>query len=276
MKAVRSMRIGTIAKWLWVAALAIIILVPVYITVVSAFLPHRDVTTGNFLPDPRHFTFENFAQALDVIPFGQQYVTSVLVTVLQTSAQVLFAALAAYALVFPRWRGRTLAFVLIIATLAIPGESLVIPNYEFVTGMGLRDSILGIVIPYLAAGYAVFLLRTAFLGVHREMWEAARLDGCGDLRTLFSVILPTVRPQLTTATLWCAIAAWNGYFWPLLITDSPNKRTLQVGVSQLVSAEGASPAVIAAGTSLVLLPTLALVIIGQRFLLRGLAAGSLH
>lgn len=276
MKTMRENKRPVRLRLFWLAGVALIVLVPIYVTVVSAFLPHADITAGRFLPDPRRLTFDNFSQALDVVPFGRQYVTSVAVTVFQTSAQIATAALAAYALVFPRWRLRATAFVLILATLAIPGESLVIPNYELATGLGLRDTLLGVVVPYLAAGYAVFLLRTAFLSVPREMWEAARLDGCGDVRTLVSVILPTVRPQLTTATLWCAISAWNGYFWPLLITDSPENRTLQVGVTQLVSAEGASPAVIAAGTSLVLLPTLVLVVAGQRFLLRGLAAGSLH
>jgi sn-glycerol 3-phosphate transport system permease protein len=217
-------------------------------------------------------TLENFRIALDAIPLGRQYLVSVAVTLLQAGANLMTAALAAYALVFPRWRGRAVAFALVVATLAIPGESTVIPNFELVASMGLRDTVLGIVLPYLAVGYPVFLLRQAFLGLPREVWEASRLDGCGDLRSLVTVILPMARPQLATATLWCALAAWNGYFWPLLITDSPDRRTVQVGLAQLVAAESSTPAVIYAGTLIVLLPTLLLVLAGQRFLVRGLAS----
>jgi len=201
---------------------------------------------------------------------------SVAVVVLQTTAQLVTSALAAYALVFPSWRGRALAFALVIATLAVPGESLVIPNYELVTSMGLRDTVLGIVVPYLAAGYTIFLLRQAFAQLPRELWEAARLDGCGDLRALFLVVMPAARSYVTTAALWSALSAWNGFFWPLLITDSPGNRTVQVGLAQLVSGESMSPAVISAGTALVLIPTVVLVVVGQRFLLSGLVTAALR
>ncbi len=214
----------------------------------------------------------NFRAALDAVPLGSQYLMSVAVTVVQAGAQLLTSALAAYALVFPTWRGRRLAFAAVLATLAIPGESTVIPNFELVTSLGLRDTVLGVTVPFLAAGYPVYLLRQAFSALSREVWEAGRLDGCGGLRSLVSVVLPMARPQLVTAGLWCALSAWNGYFWPLLITDSPDRRTVQVGLAQLAAGESTSPEVIYAGTLLVLLPTLVLVLVGQRWLVRGLAA----
>jgi ABC-type glycerol-3-phosphate transport system permease component len=256
---------GEALRWCWLAAVVAILAFPVYVTVAMALSPTGSALSGRF-------TLENFRIALDAIPLGRQYLVSVGVTLLQTSANLVTAALAAYALVFPHWRGRAVAFAVVLATLAIPGESTVIPNFELVASMGLRDTVLGIVIPYLAVGYPVFLLRQAFLALPREVWEASRLDGCGDLRSLVTVILPMARPQLATATLWCALAAWNGYFWPLLITDSPDRRTIQVGLAQLVTAEATTPAVIYAGTLIVLLPTLLLVLVGQRFLVRGLAS----
>jgi len=135
---------------------------------------------------------------------------------------------------------------------------------------------MGVVFPYLAAGYSIFLLRQAFAAIPGEIWEAARLDGCGDVRALFAVVMPACRPQVTTAVMWSALAAWNGFFWPLLITDSANARTIQVGLSQLVTSEGASPSVIFAGTALVVAPTIILVIAAQRFLVNGLSRGVLH
>lgn len=263
---------GSLLRWVWISVVCVIIALPVYVTVVTALLPPADVAAGRLWPAPGHLTLSNITQALTTVPLTHQYLVSVAVTILQTTAQLVTASLAAYALVFPRWRGKTVAFALIVATLAIPGESSVIPNFELVTDLGLRDTILGIVIPFLAVGYPVFLLRQAFHDLPREIWEAGRLDGCGEFRSLWRIVLPMARPQLVTAALWSALAAWNGYFWPLLITDSPNRRTIQVGLAQLVSGQATSPAVIYAGTLVVLLPTLLLVLAGQRFLVRGLAS----
>jgi len=268
----RRVRPGSVLRWVWLSLLVVVICFPVYVTVVTALLPRADVAAGQLFPTPGDLTLDNVRAALRAVPLGSQYVVSVAVTVLQTVAQLTFAALAAYGLVFPRWRGRGIAFALILATLAIPGESSVIPNFELVTDLGLRDTLIGIVIPFLAVGYPVFLLRQAFLQLPGEVWEAARLDGCSNLRCLVSIILPMARPQLFTAAMWCALAAWNGYFWPLLITDSPDRRTVQVGLAQLVTGEITAPAVIYAGTLIVLLPTLLLVLLGQRFLVRGLAS----
>ncbi|MEV6167958.1 carbohydrate ABC transporter permease [Streptomyces sp. NPDC051954] len=266
------MKPASVLRWLWLGAIVVVVAFPVYVTVVTALLPPADVVAGRLVPVPGRLTLDNVRAALDSAPLGRQYGVSVAVTVLQSAAQLVTAALAAYALVFPRWRGRGLVFALVLATLAFPGESVVIPNFETVNGMGLRDTLAGIVVPYLAAGYAVFLLRQAFLALPREVWEAARLDGCGEMRTLLHVVLPMARPQVITAGMWCALSAWNGYFWPLLITDSPSRRTVQVGLAQLVVDQATSPAVIYAGTLVVLLPTLLLVLFGQRFLVRGLAA----
>ncbi|MFD3309501.1 carbohydrate ABC transporter permease [Streptomyces sp. NPDC058694] len=270
--AVKRLQAGSVLRWSWLAVVVVLVTFPVYVTLVTALLPPGDVAAGRLLPAPGRLTLDNVREALDSAPLARQYLVSVAVTVLQAAAQLATAALAAYALVFPRWRGRGIAFALVLATLAFPGESLVIPNFETATALGLRDTLLGIVIPYLAAGYAVFLLRQAFLALPRETWEAARLDGCGELRALLHVVLPMARPQLITAAMWCALSAWNGYFWPLLITDSPERRTIQVGLAQLVVDQVTSPAVIYAGTLLVLLPTLLLVLFGQRFLVRGLAS----
>ncbi|WP_158847679.1 carbohydrate ABC transporter permease [Saccharothrix deserti] len=265
-------RFGSVLRWLWLVAISAVIAFPVYVTVVTALLPQGDVASGRLIPIPTRLTLDNLREALQSAPLAEQYLVSVLVTVLQSGAQLVTAVLAAYAFAFPRWRGRGVVFAVVLATLAIPGESLVIPNFELVTALGLRNTLLGIAVPYLAAGYAVFLLRQAFLDQPRETWEAARMDGCGDLRALLHVVLPMARPQLVTAAMWCALSAWNGYFWPLLITDSPDRRTIQVGLAQLVVEQATTPAVIYAGTLLVLLPTLLLVLLGQRFLLRGLAS----
>jgi len=268
--------LGTFVRFAGIVFLAAIIFLPVYVSFVSAFTPTGEIAREGLIPKLSQLTLTNFSEATNAIPLFQEYLVSVAVVTLQTIAEMLTGALAAYALVFPQWRGRRLAFGLVLVCLAIPGESIVIPNYELVSSLGLRDTILGVVLPFLAAGYPIFLLRQAFAAVPIEIWEAARLDGCGDIRALFAVVMPTCRPQVTTAVMWSALAAWNGFFWPLLITDTEKARTLQVGISQLASSEVSSPSVIFAGTALVVAPTVILVIAAQRYLVNGLSQGVLR
>lgn len=251
---------------------AIVVGFPVYYTFLGALLPPEQLANGSLLP--HGLTFDNFRAVVREVPLGRQYAVSLAVTAVQTAAEVVTSALAAYSLVFARWPGRRVVFVFIIATLAVPGDALVIPNYVSVTGLGLTDTVLGIALPYLAAGYTTFLLRQAFLSFPLEVWEAARLEGCSHLRCLFQIVLPATSPAVTTAAMWSALAAWNGYFWPLLITDSPGSRTIQVGLSQLTNSELANPGVLLAGVAMVLVPTLLLVIVGQRALLHGLTRRS--
>lgn len=267
----RTITLTGVGRMIAVLIAAVFIFLPVYISFIGAFTFNGSIARDGLFPHLDRFTLKNFSDAVTTVPLGRQYLVSLSVVALQTFGQLVTSALAAYALVFPKWRGKPLAFALVLITLAIPAESIIIPNYEAVSQLGLRDTILGVVVPYIAAGFPIFLLRQAFVSLPHEMWEAARLDGAGDVRALFAIIMPATRPQVTTAVMWSALSAWNGYFWPLLITDSATSRTIQVGVAQLALAEVGSPAVIFAGAVLVIVPTMLLVIFAQRFLINGLA-----
>jgi sn-glycerol 3-phosphate transport system permease protein len=267
---VTALRPGTAVRFAVVLVLAASVFFPVYTAFASAFSENGSIARSGIFPGLHELTFDNFRQAVasvDVIP---EYLVSLAVVSLQALGQLFTSALAAYALVFPRWRGRGLAFGLVLLTIAVPGESIVIPNYELVSRIGLQNTILGVALPYLAAGYPIFLLRQAFSAVPGEMWEAARLDGCGDIRALFAVVVPACRPQVTTAAVWSALAAWNGFFWPLLITNTASARTIQVGISQLAGVQ-TPPSVVFAGSVLVVAPTMVLVICAQQFLVNNFA-----
>lgn len=267
---------GGLVRFAVVLVAAAIVFLPIYVSFVSAFTRNGSFARDGLIPHADEYTIANFKFALSAVPLLSQYLVSIAVVTLQTLGNVITGALAAYALVFPRWRGRAVAFGFVLLTLAIPAESTIIPNYEIVSSLGLRNTVLGVVLPYLAAGYPIFLLRQAFAAVPSEIWEAARLDGAGDLRTLFQIVIPTCRPQVTTAVIWSALSAWNGFFWPLLITDTASARTIQVGIAQLATGEAGNPAVVFAGAVLVVIPTILLVTAAQRFLANGLVRGVLH
>lgn len=136
------------------------------------------------------------------------------------------------------------------------------------------DTYQGLVVPFMAGAFGVFLLRQFFLQLPHELFDAARIDGCGHLRNFFSIVLPLSRPALATLAVYVFLTHWNHYLWPLLITNSPSMRTVQIGVAMLQFAEVMSWNLILAGVTLVLLPSFILLALGVKQLVRGITAGA--
>jgi sn-glycerol 3-phosphate transport system permease protein len=202
------------------------------------------------------------------------YANSLVMAAIITASQLLTSALAAYAFVFLRFRGSAVVFALFLSTLMVPAEATFIPNYLTLTGWGLGDTYAGLVLPFLAYAFGTFLLRQSFKQFPRELYDAARMDGMGHLRFLWTILLPLSKPALTAVGMYVLITGWNMYFWPLIITRSTEMQTLQIGLYSLKTGEAANPGLLLAGAALSVLPTLALVILGQRFIVRGLTAGA--
>ena len=263
--------------WTYVilGVLFVLVVFPAYYAVAGSFMGTAD--SNSFPPalwPVSGFHAENYSGVLHLIPLGRQYLNSVLQTGAITIGQVVTSALAAYAFVFLDLRWRGLWFALFLSTMMIPYESIIIPNYLFISAAGLKDTIAGLALPFLATGFGTFLLRQSFLGFPTELRDAARVDGAGHLRFLTSILLPLSRPTLAALGIYSALSAWNMYFWPLLITTRSQNQTVQIGIGQLQSADADNPGMVLAGVVLALLPTLLLVVFGQRFIVRGLTAGA--
>ncbi|MDR6865018.1 carbohydrate ABC transporter permease [Phycicoccus sp. 3266] len=257
------------------ALMIVVLLFPVYYGLVGSVMGERD--TNSFPPAlwPVHGLHpDNYGKALDIIPLGSQYLTSVLQTIGITLGQLVTSVLAAYAFVFLPLRRRGFWFGVFLSTMMIPFESIIIPNYLLISSLGLKDTVAGLTLPFLATGFGTFLMRQSFLSFPTELRDAARVDGAGHLRFLVSILTPLSRPSLAALGIWSALSAWNMYFWPLLATEDPRHQTIQIGISQLQSSDSDSPGMVLAGVMLALFPTLLLVIFGQRFIVRGLTAGA--
>ena len=221
------------------------------------------------------FKWSNYTDALNTIPLIRQWGNSVLMSLIITAGQIFTSLLAAFALVFLPMKWRTFWFALLLATMMVPVEAIIIPNYLFMADFGLINSMPALTLPFLAHGFGIFLLRQAFLSFPRELFEAARIDGCSNLNFLMRILLPLSRPTLAALGIWTFLMAWNMYFWPLLVTQTPNMQTIQIGITQLQSADNFNAGLVMAGTVLAIVPTLLLLIFGQRFIVRGLTGGSL-
>jgi sn-glycerol 3-phosphate transport system permease protein len=170
-----------------------------------------------------------------------------------------------------------LIFGIFLATLMVPWEAIIIPNYLTMAQYHLINSYPALILPFLAAGFGTFLLRQFFLSFPKDLYEAALLDGSGHLRFLWSVLLPLSRPALAALAIWSFLSAWNQFLWPLLVINRDEMQTLQIGISRLQDVEaGTAPNFILAGTVLALVPTLLLIYFGQRHIVRGLTAGALR
>jgi sn-glycerol 3-phosphate transport system permease protein len=157
----------------------------------------------------------------------------------------------------------------------VPTEVAIVPNYQTIQLLGWLDSFQGLTVPFLATAFGTFLLRQHFMTIPQELRDAAAIDGYGHLRFLFFVVVPLSRPILAALAVFAFLQSWNQYLWPLLVTNEDSMRTVQIGLNALHGREIDSLNVVMAGTVIAALPMLAMLIIFQRQLVRGLTAGAL-
>nr|WP_322906192.1 MULTISPECIES: carbohydrate ABC transporter permease [unclassified Paenibacillus] len=254
---------------------SILILFPFWTALSNSFMTAADSATYPPKLIPSHWNVQNFIDVLNTIPILRFMTNSLLTSLIITIGQLATSCMAAYAFAFLRFPGRKLLFSLFLATMMIPWEVTIIPNYLTVRSWNWLDSYAGLTVPFLATAFGTFLMRQFFMQLPKELMEAARIDGCGHLRIFASLVVPLSIPGLATLGVYSFLTHWNMYLWPLLITNSDSMRTVQIGVSMLQFAESTAWNVVMAGIVLVLLPSLILLAVGLGRLVGGLTAGSL-
>ena len=255
-----------------IAALAVVF--PVYYALAGSIMPTRDLIKAPPALVPSGIHPGNFVDVFHAIPLGRQYLNSVVVAAIITVAQLVTSLLAAYAFVFLPLKWRKAVFALFLATLMIPYEAIIIPNYKTISNAHLANTYFALVLPFLASAFGTFMLRQSFLQFPMELRDAARIDGSGHWRFLWRIVVPVSRPTIAAIAVYSFLSAWNQFFWPLLVTDDPKMQTLQLGMAQLNNSESADPRLILAGVACSVLPTLLLVVFGQKFIVKGLTSGA--
>lgn len=258
-------------------ACAAALLFPVYVTVVYSLHP-----LGEFLQTrapslwPAHPQWDNYFSGSSGVAntnVPRYLFNSFVMAGLITLGQLITASLAAYAFAFLRFPGRNALFLVFLATMMVPLEVAIIPNFQTIQWLGWTDSYQGLIAPFLATGFGTFLLRQYFLTIPRELHDAAEMDGYGDLSFLLFVVLPLARGALATLAVFAFLQAWNQYLWPLLVTNDPEMRTVQIGIA--AETERIDQINVAfAGTIVSFLPMVLLVVVFQRYLARGLLGGA--
>lgn len=220
---------------------------------------------------PKAVTFRNFVEVYNQFSLGKYVWNSVSITALTVIGTLLVSALAAYPLARFKFPGRDLIFGIIIATLVLPGETTFIVNILTLSKLGLLGTHLGVALPTIAGAFGIFLMRQAFLGIPQALIEAARIDGAKELTILTRIMLPLTKPSLAALGIFTLVAAWNAYFWPMLVLSSaPDKAPLSVAVLRLKGQFNYDPFNIAAGSLIMMVPVLLVFLAAQKLFMRGM------
>ena len=250
--------LDTIAAWL----LALLWILPLAYAVWTAFHPGEYSTRFElFAP----LTLDNFARAWVAAPFARYFLNTIILVAMILGCQLVLSTLAAYAFARYEFAGRNVLFALVLVQLMIMPDILLVENYKTMARLGLVDTLLAIGLPYFASAFAIFLLRQTFMGIPKELDEAARVEGASAMQVLWRVYVPLARPVYTAFALVSVSFHWNNFLWPVIITNSVSARPLTVGLQVFSSTDqGIDWSIITAATLMTSAPLLIGFLLFQR------------
>jgi sn-glycerol 3-phosphate transport system permease protein len=250
--------LDTLAAWV----LALLWILPLAYAAWTAFHPPEYSTRFALLAP---LTLDNFRRAWEAAPFPRYFANTIALVAMILAAQLVLATLAAYAFARHEFRGRNVAFALVLLQLMIMPDILLVENYKTMAKLGLVDTLFAIGLPYFASAFAIFLLRQTFMGIPKELDEAARVEGASSMQILWRVYVPLARPVYTAFALVSVSYHWNNFLWPLIVTNSVKSRPLTVGLQVFSSGDqGVDWSVITAATLMTSGPLLVAFLLFQR------------
>ncbi|MEU9173489.1 carbohydrate ABC transporter permease [Streptomyces sp. NPDC048420] len=242
----------------------------------GSFKPEADIRKVPPVLIPTSPTTANYSQLFRSLDFTSMFANSVIVALVITAGNLLFCSMLGYALAKLDFRGRRVVFGLVIGTLMVPGLVTFVPLYVLVANMKLTGSLLGLILPFLAGPFGVFLMRQFISTLPDELIDAARVDGCRELAVFWRIILPLTRPALATLGIITFLGSWNSFLWPLVVAQNQDQYTLPVGLALASSGQSFTRyGILLAGAVVVLLPVMLVFLRFQRQFVAGIATTGL-
>lgn len=232
--------------------------------------PEPDVYTFPPTALPHVLQLRNWPDAWTNVDFPRYFLNSMIMTVTTTVGNLLVCAMAAFSFARMRVPHRDVLFLVVLASIMIPGQVLIIPQFVIMTWLSWVNTYWALIVPPIGSAFGVFLLRQFFLQIPSDLEDAARIDGCGWFCVFFRIILPLASPGLIALGLLTALGTWNAFLWPLIVTTSPSMFPVQIGLRLFYSDNFQKWNLTMAATCFVTIPVLALFVIGQRYLVRGI------
>ena len=242
--------------------------------ILTAFKTYAEASSPDFVLFPAQWQWHNFPDTFRAAPFATYFFNSFFVAITVTASVIVTALMAGYAFARLQFPGKKLLFALILATMMVPFEVILIPNFLLVKRFGWYDTYAALIIPWCANAFSIFLMRQAFLGLPADYFDAAKVDGCGHLRFLLWIAAPLARPMIITVGLFAFLGSYNSLVWPLVVTGTDEMRVVQVGLTVFAGAEGVQFNLLMCAATIVIAPTVALYFAAQRYFLEtSLSAG---
>jgi len=261
---------GRILTYLIVSLGALIMIVPFLWMASTAFRGGSAFQyPPTWIPDP--FSLDNFREVWTIVPFGRYLFNSLFVAVCIMIGEVLTSSLAAYAFARLRFPGRDAMFLMYLATLMIPGQVTIIPNFILMRYLGWINTYEGLIIPTAFTAFGTFLLRQYFLSIPRELEEAARVDGASYFQVWSRIIMPLASPAIATLAVFSFMGAWNSFLWPFIMVSTSEMRTLTVALRSFQTDYGTEWGLMMAGSLIAMLPMVVIFLAAQRYFVRGIA-----
>jgi multiple sugar transport system permease protein len=264
-------RIGSTLKWIYLGIGLVAALVPFIWMLSGSFRSEADLYGNPASLFPTSITLHGYQAVWEQLPFLRLLLNSFLFTGVTTALTVLFDSMCAYALARLRFRGRNVAFILVIATLMVPFQVTLIPVFVELFHLGWLNTYQGLIIPRATSAFGIFLFRQFFIDIPPELDEAARIDGAGHWRIYWRVIMPLSRPAIATVAVLNGMALWNDLLWPLVVSSSTDMQTLPAGLTLFGGQHVTDHAVLLAGATISLLPIAIGFFFAQRYFVEGVA-----
>jgi multiple sugar transport system permease protein len=270
-----SFRVTSVVSQILLSLVALLFLVPIIWMLLSALKPSAEVFTTPPTLFGSEVKFSNFVEAWNYLPFGRFILNTVFVAGIGTLITLVASAMSGYAFARLNFRFRGGLFVLYLSTLIVPQEVIVIPMFLVMQRLGWVNSYQALILPWAFTAFGTFLLRQFFLTIPRELEEAAKIDGCGHIRILRSIIIPISAPALAVLAVFTFISYWNSFLWPLIIINDTAKMTVPLGLDLFLGQQGQRWELLMAAATISMVPTVILVLALQKYLVRGIALSGL-
>ena len=278
-------RLGTIGWYVGVVLISIVTVAPLVWTISTSLKPATEILSGALNLIPANPTIENYLQVFEEVPFGRYFVNSLVLGVGGAATNIFFGALGGYALAKLRFRGRAAVFAVFLSSLMIPGIITMIPSFLILRsipfaggndvfgqgGLGLINTYWAVIIPGAAGAFAVFFMKQFFETLPDELGEAARIDGASEFRIFAIIYFPLAKAGLAVLGIISFQAGWNNFLWPLIVLNSQDMMTVQVGLASFVNNYETAFGPLMAGTVVASLPVLLVFLFAQRYIIEGVA-----
>lgn len=255
--------------------LALIILSPILYCLSISFMNPSEINSYPPKILPRELYLGNYISVFQNSIFFRFVLNSLAIALICTIMRIVTSSLAAFSFTFLEFPFKKVLFSIILASMVIPGDALIISNYLTVSSLGLLDTYLGVMIIFFASAMDMFMFRQFMRTIPNELRDAAVMDGCGNFKYFSSIIMPICQPVIASIFISSFVGLWNAYIWPLLVTNTPEMRTIQVGITMLSSDENIAYGQVMSGSIIVLIPVIILFILGKDRIISGITAGSI-